>query len=166
MEVNKMRNVFYSFHYGKDIMRAMVVRNQWVTKGGQKISGIVDKAEFEEVKRKGDAAIKRWIDSQMLGTSVTVVLIGETLEREYVQYEIMKSIDRGNAILGIHISQIKDANTGMTSKRGNVRTIIGWRNNMPIYFDDVCYAIHDYIADNGYENLASWVEMAAKSMGK
>ena len=157
-----MRNVFYSFHYGKDIMRAMVVRNQWVTKGGQKISGIVDKAEFEEVKRKGDAAIKRWIASQMLGTSVTVVLIGEeTLEREYVQYEIMKSIDRENAILGIHISQIKDANTGMTSKRGNVRTIIGWRNNMPVYFDDVCYAIHD-----GYENLASWVEMAARSMGK
>ena len=33
-------------------------------------------------------------------------------------------------------------------------------------FDDVCYAIHDYIADNGYENLASWVEMAARSMGK
>lgn len=47
-----MRNVFYSFHYGNDVMRAMVVRNQWVTKGGQIISGIVDKAEFEEVKRK------------------------------------------------------------------------------------------------------------------
>lgn len=162
-----MRNVFYSFHYGNDVMRAMVVRNQWVTKGGQKISGIVDKAEFEEVKRKGDAAIKRWIDSQMVGTTVTVVLIGEeTLEREYVQYEIRKSIERGNAILGIHISKIKDAHTGMTSKRGNVHTIIGRRNNMPVYFDDVCYAIHDYIADDGYENLAFWVEMAAQSMGK
>ena len=83
-----------------------------------------------------------------------------------MQYEIRKSIERGNAILGIHISKIKDAHTGMTSKKGNVHTIIGRRNNMPVYFDDVCYAIHDYIADAGYENLAFWVEMAAQSMGK
>lgn len=167
MEVYEMRNVFYSFHYGNDVMRAMVVRNHWVTKGGQKISGIIDKVEFEEVKRKGDASIKRWIDSQMIGTTVTIVLIGEeTLNREYVQYEIMRSIERGNAILGIRISSIKDALTGKTSPKGNVHTIIGRNNGSPVYFDNVCYAVYDYIADNGYANMDIWVEMAAQSKEK
>lgn len=162
-----MRNVFYSFHYGNDVMRAMVVRNQWVTKGGQKISGIIDKAEFEKVKRNGDAAVKKWIDSQLLGTTVTIVLIGEeTLERDFVKYEIMKSIERKNAILGVHISGIKDAKTGLTSKKGNIHTIIGYVNGMPIYFDKICFDIYDYMTDNGYENLGFWVEMAAQFMGK
>jgi hypothetical protein len=82
------RKVFYSFHYDNDIMRVMTVRNRWVTQGGQMASKIIDKAEFEKIKRQGEAAVKRWIDSQLEGTTVTVVLIGsETLKRPFVKYE-------------------------------------------------------------------------------
>ena len=96
------RSVFYSFHYQNDISRVMTVRNRWVTYGTQIISGIIDHAEFEKVQRQGKASIERWIDQQLNGTSATVVLIGaETLNRPYVQYEIRKSRERGNAVLGV-----------------------------------------------------------------
>ena len=39
----------------------MVVRNGWVTQG-KEAAGFVDAADFETLKRQGDAAIKRWID--------------------------------------------------------------------------------------------------------
>ena len=83
----------------------MIVRNSWVT---QDSAGFIDKADFEEVKRKGDAAIKKWIDEQLKGTTVTVVLVGEnTKKSKWVQYEIDESIKRGNGLLEINISKIK-----------------------------------------------------------
>lgn len=48
------RKVFYSFCYSDDINRCMVVRNRWVTYGNQIHSGIIDKAEFEKIKRTGE----------------------------------------------------------------------------------------------------------------
>ena len=109
------RKVFFSFKY-EDVSRAMVVRNSWVTKDKES-AGFIDKAEFEEVKKKGDQAIKNWIDSQLKGTSVTVVLVGEkTCDSKWVKYEIEKSIEKGNGLIGIDISKIKDLQ-GNTSER-------------------------------------------------
>jgi len=57
------------------------------------------------------------VDSQLEGTSVTVVLVGEkTCNSRWVKYEIRKSIERGNGLLGIDISKIKDLQ-GNTSER-------------------------------------------------
>jgi len=40
------------------------------------------------LKGKGKEAVKEWIRDQLMGISVTVVLIGaETNERDYVKYE-------------------------------------------------------------------------------
>lgn len=86
------RRVFFSFHYDEDINRSMTVRNSWVTQG-KEAAGFIDKAEFEKVKRNGENAVCKWIDKQLEGTSVTVVLIGkETLKRPFVQYEIRKAL--------------------------------------------------------------------------
>lgn len=159
------RKVFYSFHYDNDIMRVMTVRNRWVTQGGQLASRIIDKAEFENLKRQGESSVKKWIDSQLEGTSVTVVLLGsETLKRPFVQYEICKSIERGNGIIGVHINNIKDARTRQISQKGNVHEVIGYyNNNAPVYFDKICDKIYDYVYDDGYSNLGVWVEKAAKN---
>lgn len=158
------RKVFYSFCYSEDINRTMVVRNRWVTQGSQTISGIIDKAEFEKIKKRGDQAVYDWIDEQLEGTSVTVVLIGSnTLDRKFVQYEIGKSIERGNAIIGVHINKIKNMQTLSTSVKGNVHTVIGYyQDNSPAYFDKVCDGIYDYVQEDGYTNLGKWVEKAAK----
>lgn len=114
------RRVFFSFEYEHDVSRAMVVRNSWVTQG-KEAAGFSDAAEFEEVKRGGDAAIKRWIKDQLNGTSVTVVLVGShTCSSKYVQYEIQQSEDRGNGLLGIDISKIKDFDGNTTDCCGRM----------------------------------------------
>ena len=109
------RKVFFSFKY-EDVSRAMVVRNSDVIRGDAK-AGFIDKADFEKVKKQGDAAIKAWIDDQLKGTTVTAVLVGEkTCDSRWVKYEIEASKKRGNGLLGIDISKIKDLN-GNTSER-------------------------------------------------
>ena len=98
------RRTFFSFHYKKDVWRANIVRNSWVTKPNRVAAGFVDAAAFEEVEKGGDSAIKRWINNQLDGTSVTVVLIGtETNQRDYVKYELQKSYEKGNGMLGYYI---------------------------------------------------------------
>lgn len=161
------RKVFFSFHYKNDVNRVMVVRNSNMIKGVDK-SGFVDKADFEQIKRQGDDSVKRWIDKQLEGTSVTVVLIGsETLERHYVQYEICQSLKRGNAVIGVYIHNINDMITGKGSTKGNPHTIIGYYDNgTPAYFDKICDGIYDYVSENGYSNLGKWIESAALDKNK
>ena len=80
------RHAFFSFHYKNDFWRANIVRNSWVVRDDKTAAGFIDSAEFEKIRQSGDAAIKKWIDEQLKGTSVTVVLIGsETNSREYVK---------------------------------------------------------------------------------
>lgn len=144
------RRVFFSFKY-LDVSRAMVVRNSWVTQG-KVAAGFIDAAEFEKVKRNGDSAIKRWIDKQLEGTSVTVVLVGEkTCSSRWVKYEIQKSIERGNGLIGIDISKIKDLQGKTTDRCGQI----------PKGYD-----FYLWNRDEGYKNLGSWIEKAAKKAGK
>lgn len=161
------RRVFFSFHYEKDINRAMVVRNSWVVQG-TKEANFIDKAAFEAVKRQGDQAVHNWIDKQLDGTSVTVVLIGaETLDRPFVQYEICQNLQRGNGVIGVHINGIRDMVQGISSLKGNVHTIIGYYNNgSPAYFDAIADGIYDYSSGNGYQNLGNWIESAARKHNK
>lgn len=143
------RKVFFSFHYGRDISRANVVRNSWLTKD-KGTAGFIDASLWEEAKAKGDAAIKKLIDDQMIGTTVTAVLIGsETAQRTYVKYEIAKSLERGNGLLGIYIHNIKDLNGNTASKGTNPLA-----DGFPTY---------DWVVGNGYANLGTWVEAAYKA---
>ena len=112
------RKVFFSFHYERDIWRTNVVRNSGVVEG-YAAAGFQDSSLWEEAKKKGDADVKKLIDQGLIGTSVTVVLIGaETSQRKFVDYEIEKSIARGNGLLGIYISGIRDQN-GKTDMQGS-----------------------------------------------
>src|ERR1039458_7214083 len=92
------RKVFFSFHHKGDILKVGQIRNSWLTKGSD--CGFVDAADWESIKRQGDVAVKRWINNQLNGTSVTVVLIGEeTSTRPWVLYEIKQSHIKGNGLL-------------------------------------------------------------------
>lgn len=144
------RKVFFSFKYD-DVHRAMNVRNSNVI-GGVLKSGFIDKAEFEKVEQAGDAAIKAWIDNQLSGTSVTVVLIGANTDKsKWVKYEIAQSIDRGNGLLTIDISKISDMH-GNTTNCSALRAP-GYKHYL-------------WNKDNGRENLGLWVDAAAKAAGK
>lgn len=76
-------------------------------------------------------------------------------------------VQRGNAVIGVHINAIKDMRTLSTSFRGNTHTAIGYYgDNSPAYFDSVADGIYDYVADNGYANMGTWIENAARKHGK
>ncbi len=144
------RHVFFSFKY-TDVSRAMVVRNSWVTQG-KEAAGFIDAAKVEEIKRKGDKAIQNWIDSQLEGTSVTVVLVGaKTCSSRWVKYEIEKSIERGNGLLGIDVSKIKDLDANTSERCGKIPK---------------GYKFYLWNNDKGYENMGDWIEQAAKLAGK
>lgn len=106
------KRVFFSFHYDDvKTFRANVVRNHWLTKGDRKDAGFFDASIWEDAKLHGDASVKRLINTNLENTSITTVLIGsDTYKRRWVRYEIMKSYDRGNPVLGVHINSIKDKN--------------------------------------------------------
>ena len=144
------RKVFFSFKYD-DVQRAMNVRNSNVIAGTAK-SGFIDKADFESVERQGHQAIKIWIDGQLEGTSVTVVLVGtDTHKSRWVKYEIEQSIARKNGILTIDISKIADLN-GKTTDSGSLR-VSGFKH-------------YRWNSDGGRENLGTWVEEAAQAAGR
>jgi hypothetical protein len=146
------RRVFFSFHYERDVWRAGVVRNSWVTKGDREAAGFWDAGIWEEAKKKGDAAIKTMINNALKNTSVTAVLIGnQTANREYVKYEIAQSIARGNGVLGVRIEKIENSK-GETDEAG--------ANPLPAK-----YPVHLWNKDKGYLNFGKWVEDAAKAAG-
>ncbi|MFX0206829.1 MAG: TIR domain-containing protein [Candidatus Hodarchaeota archaeon] len=152
-----VRRVFFSFHYERDVWRASQVRNSWVTKPDRESAGFWDAAKWEEVKRQGRTAIKNWINRQLDGTSVTVVLIGpETSKREWVRYEIQQSIEKGNGIIGIRIHNLKDQ-SGKTDQEGDLD--FGLVDGEHTFSE--LYPVYDWVEDDGYENLGDWVEAAA-----
>ena len=145
------RRVFFSFKYKPDVSRAMIVRNSWVTQG-KEAAGFVDAADFEKIKGQGDTAIKRWIDNQLNGTSVTVVLVGAlTCSSRWVKYEIEKSEKIGNGLLGIDISKIKDLEENTTDRCDQIpegHSFYLWNKN------------------DGYNNMGDWIDVAAKAAGR
>jgi len=134
------RRVFFSFHY-EDVssFRANVVRNSWVTHDAGKQNTFSDSSIWEAARTRGPAAIKALIDEEGLhGTSVTVVLIGQrTHERRWVKYEIVRSFERGNGIVGVHINRIRDKEGYITSKGLDPLERIGFlvsKDGKKVYF--------------------------------
>jgi hypothetical protein len=145
------RRVFFSFKYKEDVSRAMVVRNSWVAQG-KEAAGFIDAADFEKLEEQGDDAIRNWIDGQLEGTSVTVVLVGEkTCNSRWIKYEIEKSIENGKGLLGIDISKIKDLQSNTSERCGRI----------PKGYD-----FYLWNNDDGYHKMSDWIEKAAEDVGR
>lgn len=109
------RKAFYSFHYEPDNWRASQVRQIGAIEGNQPAPGNT----WENVKSSNETTIKRWIDAQMAGRSVVVVLVGsETAGRKWINYEITKGWEDGRGVLGIHIHNLTDR-LGRQSRKGS-----------------------------------------------
>jgi len=160
------RKVFFSFHYNRDVRRVVQIRNSWVVRPEGDAQPFYDKAEFENAKRRA-GGIERWIEEQLKGTSVTVVLFGaETYEREWVRHEIKRSYELGKGILAIDIHNVKDPQLG-TDKQGK-NPLDYWiveRGGKKLPMSAI-YTSYDWIRDGGYMNLPNWIEAAAKAAGR
>jgi hypothetical protein len=96
------RRVYFAFDY-LDVFSVNQIR-----RSGQfidvAVAGFTDASQWEELKRKDDAIIKRAIDTSLKNTSVTVACIGaRTASRRWVKYELAASVARGNGLLGIYL---------------------------------------------------------------
>lgn len=154
------RKAFYSFHYQPDCSRAAQVRNMGVVEGNAPASD----NDWESVKKGGDAAIQKWIDSQLSGKSVAIVLIGSaTAGRKWINYEIKTAWEAGKGVMGIYVHKLKDLggnqsnqgsnpfdgfNVGTTSLSSIAKAYT------PPYSDSKL--VYGHIKDN----LASWIEEA------
>lgn len=101
------KRVYFAFHY-QDVsdFRANVVRKHNFL-GGIESAGYYDYSIWEEARNTSPLALKRLINAELENTSVTAILIGSnTWARRWVRYEIMKSIERANRVIGIHINSI------------------------------------------------------------
>lgn len=148
------KRVFFSFHY-QDVIdfRANVVRNHKLTKN--KSSGYFDASIWEDAKKTSDLALKRLINTELKNTSVTCVLVGsQTFNRRWVSYEIMKSVEKGNDILAIHINGIK-------GKDGKTKT----KGPNPLYYLGYSFSsngkklnLHDFVDGKWitYPDLDGW----------
>src|ERR1700722_2705848 len=101
------KRVYFAFHY-QDVsdFRANVVRKHNFL-GGVESAGYYDHSIWEEARNTSPLALKRLINAELENTSVTAILIGSgTWARRWVRYEIMKSIERANRVIGVHINGI------------------------------------------------------------
>lgn len=160
------RRVFFSFHYKRDVRRVVQVRNSWVVRSNGEAQPFYDAADFEEAKRKA-GGVENWIEEQLKGTSVTIVLFGaETFERPWVRHEIKRSHELGKALLAIDIHRIRDPQLGMDVQGKN--PLDYWQVNQG--GQDVplsrLYKTYDWVQDDGYSNMPSWIEAAAQAAGR
>lgn len=101
------RYTFFSFSF-EDVknFKVNVVRNSWLLNHSS--GTFIDGSIWEKEKSKGPSQIKNLIETGLKKTSVTAILIGdETSDRRWVKYEIVKSFEKGNGILAIHINRIR-----------------------------------------------------------
>ena len=144
------RKVYFSYKC-LDATRAAIVRDCWLTPGNE-AAGFIQAADIDKVARHGDASIQQWIDEEIDGTSVTVVLVGEhTCSSQWVQHEIEKSIALGNGMLGIDISMIPDPDGNVAGLCGKIPT------GYPFYVWD---------RDGGAINIGAWIDQAASAAGR
>ncbi|SRR5258708_18443805 len=145
------RRVFFSFHY-EHVWRANQIRNIHNVIGCS-AAGFRDGSLWEEAKENGDAVVKRLIDEGLKNTSVTVVCVTlGTINRRYINYEIDKSLERGNGLVAVQIHDLKDRYGG-TSQPGTIPPKIAANG----------FKAYKY---SNQERLATWIEEAGQLAGR
>jgi len=160
------RQVFYSFHFDNDVMRVQQIRNIGALEDNKPVSA----NDWEEIKKKGDAGIKKWIDDNMNYRSCVVVLVGEkTAARPWVKYEIEKAWKDGKGVLGIYIHNLscpkktKDTGNGKCTQGANPFDQFTFTGGQKMSSVVKCYNPKSDDAYNAIkDNIEDWIEAAIK----
>lgn len=157
------RQVFYSFHFDNDVMRVWQIRKMGAIEGNEPVAP----NNWEQIKRSGEYAVKKWIDDNMRYKSCVVVLVGsETANREWVDYEIRKAWNERKGLFGIYIHNLKDPRTGTCRKGANPFDNVLLKNGQKLSSLVPCYDPNSWDAYNDIaKNLENWVDFAIKSRG-
>ncbi|MEZ8273231.1 TIR domain-containing protein [Vibrio splendidus] len=154
------RSAFYSFHFKPDNWRASQVRQMGVISGNKPAND----NDWETIKKSGDSAIQKWIDDQLKGKSVAIVLIGEnTADRKWINYEIRKSWNDGKGVLGIYIHNLKDSDQEQSSKGDNPFEkfkVDGKKLSSIVNAHNSIYSVSTNVYNDIEANLEDWIEKA------
>jgi hypothetical protein len=159
------RKVFFSFHYTRDSHRIAQIRNSNVLSQKYEESTFLDRAKWETIKRQGPQAIRNWINSNMLGTSVVVLCYGaETYARPWVKYEIEKAHLEGKGILAIDMAGMKNLSGTSDYSGPNPLDYFtdGAGTKLSAYSKYKTYRWLDFLgSEYGRYHIDDWIETAA-----
>jgi len=154
-----MRYCFYSFHYKPDVFRVSQVRNIGAIERNQPARD----NDWETIRRGGDAAIERWIATQLQGRTCTIVLVGQnTAGRKWITYEIIKSWNDGMGVVGIYIHGLKNSKGYIASPGRNPfdDVIIGERKKLSSIIH--CYNPDGQNSKERYAWISKYLEAAVE----
>jgi hypothetical protein len=115
------------------------------------------------VKRRGDAAIRNWIDENMKWRRCVIVLVGsQTYYREWVRYEIKKAWESNKGLLGIYIHNLNSLHHG-TSPQGLNPFSYFHVGQTPMDRFVPCYDPGFYAYTTISQNMESWVNAAIEA---
>jgi hypothetical protein len=154
--------VFFSFDYDHDVFRVQQVKQM----GAIEDSGtLVSSNAWEQVKTRGDAAIRKWIDENMAYRRCVIVLIGRhTSESRWVNYEIQKASTEGRGLFGIYIHNLKCPVDGICTQGRN--PFAGFVTNDRRSRLDTIIPAYDPPSSNAYgyiaANIENWIDSAVR----
>jgi hypothetical protein len=159
--------ILFAFDHKRDSVRAKVIVEHWRFSGTIEDTGLVSEAEWAAVAKKGEAGIRKHFDAQMRRSCVTVVLIGrETAINPWVRYQIQKSYQRGNAIIGIYVHNIRLFEEVEQEKGSLYFGAFGMGGKSEGAYFSQFAKIYDWRDDDGPSELANWIEVARAQSGR
>jgi hypothetical protein len=154
------KKCFLSFYYKADNWRVQQVKNI----GAIEEQPLLSANRWEEIKMKGDNAIKDWIESNMRGKQCLVVLVGtHTAGRRWVKHEIKRACEKGIGVLGIYIHNLKDVEGNQAAKGSNPfigMTVDGESITSYARMYDPPFSTSTYVYDHIAENIGGWIDTA------
>ncbi len=145
------RRAYFCFHYERDLARVRKLLDSPNVLANA-AAGFQNAAFWERLRRRGDAAVHAAIDSALENTTVTVVCLGRwTSNSKFIDYELERSLNRGNGIVGVRVNNLRDDN-GRVDDPGAA----------PALFNKPRHSVYDYA---GPAELASRIEEAARRAG-
>ena len=145
------RRAYFCFHYERDLARVRSLLDAPNVLANA-AAGFQSVAFWERLRRRGEAAVHGAIDSALENTTVTVVCLGRwTSNSKFIDYELERSLNRGNGLIGVRINHLRDEK-GTLDDPGAA----------PALFNMTEHSIYDYA---GPAELANRIEEAARRAG-
>jgi hypothetical protein len=156
-------------------------------------AGYFDDSIWTSAHSKGDAALQTLIRQALIGTTATVVLIGnDTWTRKWVHFEIAESRKKGNGLLGIHMpnqiqvaqkarigaelptNQPEGRNPFSFHRKSGTQISTASDGLRPTRIVDAVLDLLDpridslvpvyrWKHDDGYNNLGEWIDLASRN---
>ncbi|WP_223654395.1 TIR domain-containing protein [Hymenobacter psoromatis] len=160
------RRVFFSFHYKRDSHRVAQIHECNTISDHFEKTPFLKGSEWESIERQGDKAIQNWIDNQMKGCGVVVVLVGlETANRRWVKYEVAKAHQEDRGIVCINMAGMKNL-LSQTDSAGPspLQTVVDSNGRSLASLGK--YKTYSWLGDLGRNNVDKWIEEAAVNAGR